>query len=201
MKHIRSICVYCGSSPGTDPAFVAAGRELGEAIAAAGIRLVYGGGTKGVMGALATGAIGAGGNVTAVIPKFLINRESTAEAARTFDDLMIVDTMHERKQAMFERSDAFVALPGGLGTVEEIVEIMTWAQLGQHQKPIVLADINGFWAPMLDLLDHMERAGFLHSRPLINPVVVKSAADIVPAIIEAAPTKANAGDDSVIDKM
>ena len=184
---IRSICVYCGSSPGTDPAFVEAGHKLGEELAAAGIALVYGGGTNGVMGAVARGALDAGGQVAAIIPKFLINRETTADAAEMFDDLTIVETMHERKHAMFERSDAFVALPGGLGTVEEIVEIMTWAQLGQHQKPIVFANINGFWNPMLTLLDHLEGAGFLHSRQLIRPLVVGSATDIVSAVIAAAP--------------
>ena len=198
---IRSICVYCGSSPGTDPAFVEAGHKLGEDLAASGIALVYGGGTNGVMGAVARGALGAGGHVAAIIPKFLINRETTADAAEMFDDLTIVDTMHERKHAMFDRSDAFVALPGGLGTVEEIVEIMTWAQLGQHKKPIVFANINGFWDPMLALLDHIERAGFLHSRQLIRPLVIGSATDIISAVTAAAPDAPDSGDDQVIQKL
>lgn len=198
---IRSICVYCGSSPGTDPAFVEAGHKLGEELAGADITLVYGGGTNGVMGAVARGALGAGGHVAAVIPRFLIDRETTVDAVEMFDDLTIVDTMHERKHAMFERSDAFVALPGGLGTVEEIVEVMTWAQLGRHQKPIAFANINGFWSPMLALLDHMERRGFLHSRQLIRPLVIEAATDIISAIIAAAPDAPDSGDHQVIRKL
>lgn len=197
---IRSICVYCGSSTGSDPAFVEAGHKLGQELAAAGIRLVYGGGTHGVMGAVARGALDAGGEVAAIIPRFLINRETTADAAAIFDDLTFVDTMHERKHLMFERSDAFVALPGGLGTVEEIVEMMTWAQLGQHRKPIVFANINGFWNPLLALLTHLEQAGFLHSLQLVTPLVIESETDIIPAITAAADTTGG-GDDNVIDRM
>jgi uncharacterized protein (TIGR00730 family) len=203
MNTIRAVCVYCGSSPGNSPIYVEAGNALGQALAEAGLRLIYGGGTKGVMGAVAKGALKAGGQVGAIIPSFLVNRESNQAALTMFEDLTITETMHERKHAMFERSDAFVALPGGIGTVEEIVEIMTWGQLGHHRKPIVFANINGFWNPMLAMLDHMRTTGFVHTGHLVQPVVVNTAEAIVPAILTAAaqdgaPTE---GISSVIDRM
>lgn len=202
MTNIHSICVYCGSSPGNDPAFVEAGEKLGAAIAKAGLELIYGGGTNGVMGAVGLSALKNGGKVGAIIPTFLTNRESTADALRIFDDLTITETMHERKHAMFQRSDAFVALPGGIGTVEEIVEIMTWAQLGQHRKPMVFANILGFWNPMLSMIEHMEKVGFLHSRHLIQPIVVDRVEDILPAIQNAArPPEVFEGVPSIIDNM
>lgn len=121
---------------------------------------------------------------------------------RIFDDLTITETMHERKHAMFQRSDAFVALPGGIGTVEEIVEIMTWAQLGQHRKPMVFANILGFWNPMLSMIEHMEKVGFLHSRHLIQPIVVDRVENIIPAIQNAKrPPEASEGVPSIIDRM
>ena len=202
MSTIRSICVYCGSSPGNDSTYVKAGEELGAAIASANIKLIFGGGTNGIMGAVARGVLDAGGQVGAIIPRFLTTRETTHDAMRIFDDLTIVETMHERKQAMFDRSDAFVALPGGLGTIEEIVEIMTWAQLGQHRKPIVFANVKNFWSPMLAMIDHMERVGFLHSRNLIQPIVVDEVENIIPAIQAAALPEAIAeGVPSIIEKM
>jgi uncharacterized protein (TIGR00730 family) len=202
MSTIRSICVYCGSSPGNDATYVKAGEELGAAIASANIKLIFGGGTHGIMGAVARGVLDAGGQVGAIIPRFLTTRETTHDAMRIFDDLTIVETMHERKQAMFDRSDAFVALPGGLGTVEEIIEIMTWAQLGQHRKPIVFANVENFWSPMLAMIDHMERVGFLHSRHLIQPIVVDEVENIIPAIQAAALPEAIAeGVPSIIEKM
>lgn len=202
MTNIHSICVYCGSSPGNDDAFVEAGKELGEAIAKAGLELIYGGGTIGVMGAVGLSALKNGGKVGAIIPRFLTNRESTADALSIFDDLTITETMHERKHAMFQRSDAFVALPGGIGTVEEIVEIMTWAQLGQHQKPMVFVNILGFWDAMLSMIEHMEKVGFLHSRSLIQPIVVDRVKDIIPAIQNTArPPEISKGLPSIIGKM
>jgi uncharacterized protein (TIGR00730 family) len=202
MTNIRSICVYCGSSTGNDVAFVEAGEKLGAAIAKAGLELIYGGGTVGVMGAVGLSALKNGGRVGAIIPKFLTNRESTTNALTIFDDLTVTETMHERKHAMFQRSDAFVALPGGMGTVEEIVEIMTWAQLGQHRKPMVFANILGFWNPMLSMIEHMEKVGFLHSRHLIQPIVVDRVEDIIPAIQNATrPPKDSEGVPSIIDKM
>jgi uncharacterized protein (TIGR00730 family) len=203
MSKIKAVCVYCGSSPGHDVAYVEAGERLGRALAASGLTLIYGGGTHGVMGAVARGTLNNGGKVGAIIPRFLTNWETTADALKMFEDLTITDTMHERKHRMFERSDAFVALPGGIGTVEEIVEIMTWAQLGQHRKPMVLVNIKGFWAPMMAMLDHIRSAGFLHRDHLLQPIVVDRAEDVIPAIVAAAAKESPSEDgaSSVIDKM
>ncbi|AZO09001.1 MULTISPECIES: TIGR00730 family Rossman fold protein [unclassified Mesorhizobium] len=203
MNTIRSVCVYCGSSPGRDTAYIKAGHLLGRSLAKSGLRLIYGGGTKGIMGAVAEGALKAGGKVTGIIPRFLINREATETALDKLDELLITDNMHERKHRMFEKSDAFVALPGGIGTVEEIVEIMTWAQLGHHRKPIVFANIKGFWDPMLSLIEHMAEEGFIHTAHRVKPLVVSDPEAIVAAIMVAgssvdAPTE---GVQSVIDKM
>ncbi|ESY66021.1 TIGR00730 family Rossman fold protein [Mesorhizobium sp. M0051] len=203
MNTIRSVCVYCGSSPGRDEIYIKAGHLLGRSIAKAGLRLIYGGGTKGIMGAVAEGALRAGGKVTGIIPRFLINREATETALDRLDELLITDNMHERKHKMFEKSDAFVALPGGIGTVEEIVEVMTWAQLGHHRKPIVFGNVGGFWDPMLALLDHMAAEGFIHTAQRVRPLVVDDPEAIVAAIMVAgssvdAPTE---GVQSVIDKM
>ncbi|MER9234841.1 TIGR00730 family Rossman fold protein [Mesorhizobium sp. M0622] len=203
MNTIRSVCVYCGSSPGRDETYIKAGHLLGRSIAKSGLRLIYGGGTKGIMGAVAEGALKAGGKVTGIIPRFLINKEATETALHRLDELVITDNMHERKHRMFEKSDAFVALPGGIGTVEEIVEIMTWAQLGHHRKPIVFGNVGGFWDPMLTLLDHMATEGFIHTAQRVKPLVVEDPEAIVAAIMVAgssvdAPTE---GVQSVIDKM
>ncbi|MGX5842618.1 LOG family protein [Mesorhizobium sp. ArgA1] len=203
MNTIRSVCVYCGSSPGRDEIYAKAGHLLGRSLAKSGLRLVYGGGTKGIMGAVAEGALKAGGRVTGIIPRFLINKEATETALDRLDELLITDNMHERKHKMFEKSDAFVALPGGIGTVEEIVEVMTWGQLGHHRKPIVFANVKGFWNPMLALLDHMSKEGFIHTAQRVRPLVVEDPEAIVAAIMVAgssvdAPTE---GVQSVIDKM
>ncbi|WFR96332.1 TIGR00730 family Rossman fold protein [Rhizobium tumorigenes] len=200
---IQSICVYCGSRPGRDPAHMEAGRALGKAIAESGLRLVYGGGTKGIMGAVASGVLSNGGQVTGIIPEFLVDMEATRHSLGQLDELIITPDMHTRKHRMFERADAFVALPGGIGTLEEIVEIMTWAQLGQHEKPMVFANINGFWDPMMELIRHMTGEGFVHTAHRVQPMVIDAVADIVPAVLaHAAETKAGrAGDESVISKM
>lgn len=203
MNTIRSVCVYCGSSPGRSDIYMKAGHTLGRSIAEAGLRLVYGGGTKGIMGAVADSALRAGGKVTGIIPRFLVNREATEPALGRLDELVITENMHQRKHTMFEKSDAFVALPGGIGTVEEIVEIMTWAQLGHHRKPIVFANIEGFWDPMLNLIDHMRAEGFVHTSHLVRPLVIDRAETIVAALLTEgasvdAPTE---GVQSVIDKM
>lgn len=182
MSEIRSVCVYCGSSVGRTETYTHAGEALGRSIAGAGLRLVYGGGTRGIMGAVARGAAGAGGEVLGIIPRFLIRKETDGDAPSLSDDLIVTDDMHTRKQRMFENSDAFVALPGGIGTLEEIVEIMTWGQLGRHYKPIVFANIDGFWTPMLTLLDHMRSQGFIHSQHLVQPLVIDHIDDVVPAI-------------------
>ncbi|OLP47848.1 LOG family protein [Allorhizobium taibaishanense] len=180
---IRSICVYCGSRPGRDPEYMAAGRALGRSIAAHGLRLVYGGGTKGIMGAVASGVLSAGGQVTGIIPEFLVDMEATRHSLGQLNELIITEDMHQRKHKMFERADAFVTLPGGIGTLEEIVEIMTWGQLGQHEKPMVFANVNGFWAPMLELLNHMRQEGFVHTGHKVQPLVIDDVEAIVPTII------------------
>ena len=203
MNTIRSVCVYCGSSPGRGQKYLEAGQVLGRSIAQAGLRLIYGGGTKGIMGAVADGAMRGGGKVTGIIPRFLITKEATESALDRLDQLIVTQNMHERKHRMFEESDAFVALPGGIGTVEEIIEIMTWAQLGHHRKPIVFANVDGFWNPMLDLLAHMRSEGFIHTSHLVKPIVVAEPEQVVPTIlVEAAADGAPAeGVGSVIDRL
>ncbi len=156
---IRSICVFCGAGSGSLPAFTKAAAEMGNRIAASGIRLVYGGGSGGLMGALADGALGAGGTVIGVIPRFLVDRE-TAHGGVT--ELQIVEGMHERKRTMFELADAFVALPGGLGTLDETLEIITWRQLGRHKKPVLIVNTNDYWSPFLLIMEHVTRMQFAH---------------------------------------
>ncbi|MBB4142625.1 TIGR00730 family Rossman fold protein [Rhizobium rhizoryzae] len=199
---IRSICAYCGSQPGRDPAYVAAGRTLGKSIATHGLNLVYGGGTKGIMGAVASGVLSNGGKVTGIIPEFLVDMEATRHSLGQLNELIITKDMHERKHKMFERADAFVTLPGGIGTLEEIVEIMTWAQLGRHGKPMVFANIGGFWDPMLELIDHMKRQGFIHNANLVQPLVIDRVEDIVPAIVDAwGDASPSDGDKAIMDRL
>ncbi|MEW6154702.1 MAG: TIGR00730 family Rossman fold protein [Actinomycetota bacterium] len=155
---IGSVCVYCGSSAGTDVRYREAARGLGGLLAAAGVRLVYGGGAVGLMGELADAVLGAGGEVVGVLPRGLFSRE-VAHGGLT--ELHEVATMHERKQLMFELSDAFVALPGGLGTLEELAEITTWAQLGIHRRPIAVVDVAGYWQPLRRLFERATHDGFL----------------------------------------
>jgi uncharacterized protein (TIGR00730 family) len=180
---IRSICVYCGSQPGRDQSFINAGRILGKSIAENHLRLVYGGGTKGIMGAVASGVLSHGGRVTGIIPEFLMDMEATRHSLGQLSELIVTPDMHDRKHKMFERSDAFVTLPGGIGTLEEIVEIMTWAQLGRHRKPIVLVNVNGFWDPLMTLVQHMAEAGFIHTAHLVQPLVIDAPEEVVPALL------------------
>ncbi|MEX2691179.1 LOG family protein [Rhizobium mongolense] len=200
---IQSICVYCGSRPGRDTAYMAAGRALGKEIAEYGLRLVYGGGTKGIMGAVASGVLSNGGQVTGIIPEFLIDMEATRHSLGQLNELIVTPDMHARKHLMFERSDAFVALPGGIGTLEEIVEIMTWAQLARHEKPMVFANIKGFWDPMMELMKHMTDEGFVHTAHRVQPLVIDDVSGIVPAIMAQAAELAadREGEDAVISKM
>ena len=183
MSKINAICVYCGSSPGTDPAFVEAARDFGKILAHSGIRLVWGGGSVGLMGAIASSVIEHGGAATGIIPEFLTAKERPRRLAQ---EQIITRDMHERKSTMFDRADAFVALPGGIGTLEELVEQMTWAQLGRHKKPILIANINGFWDPLLSLLAHMRVAGLVPppSRG-VDLLVVERVDDILPKLHEA----------------
>jgi uncharacterized protein (TIGR00730 family) len=183
MNMIQSICVYCGSSPGNDPIFVETAQKFGQILAQNGITLVYGGGSRGLMGALALSVHEHGGRVIGVIPEFLKVRERMFTGA---EEIIVTRDMHERKRMMFERADAFVALPGGIGTLEELVEQLTWSQLGRHRKPILVANINGFWEPLVELLDHMKRSGFIHSDLTFDYAVVDRIEDVVPTIKSAA---------------
>jgi hypothetical protein len=155
---VRRICVFCGASPGRDERYVAAARAVGEELAARGIGLVYGGSRVGLMGAVADTALAAGGEVIGVIPRSLVDRE-LAHSGLT--DLRVVGTLHERKAVMAELADAFLALPGGLGTLEELAEVTSWAQLALHTKPIGLLDVLGYWDPLLAWLDLAVAEGFV----------------------------------------
>jgi len=198
----RSICVYCGSQPGENPTYEDAARALGRALAQNRIRLIYGGGTGGIMGAVAEEVIRSGGFVTGIIPEFLSSIEAANGNSLALDERIVTEDMHARKHTMFARSGAFVALPGGIGTLEEIVEIMTWAQLGRHRRPMVLANIGGFWNPLLQLIAHMEAEGFLHSRHLVQPLVINTVDEIVPAILQAwGSADADGGVPGIIEKM
>jgi len=179
MNHITRICVYCGSGPGRNPAYAEAAEILGGELARNGIGLVYGGGSLGLMGIVARSVLAAGGHVTGIIPQFLSERE---QMLRDAQELIVTESMHERKRHMFEKADAFVALPGGLGTLEETVEMMTWAQLGQHRKPIVLVNIEKFWDPLISLLDHMREQGFIRRGLDVDVEVVDSSYDVIPRI-------------------
>jgi uncharacterized protein (TIGR00730 family) len=179
MAKLEAICVYCGSGPGRDPAFAAAARNFGRILAENKIRLVYGGGSVGLMGALATAVLDHGGVVTGIIPEFLTARELALTRAQ---ELIVTRDLHERKRLMFERCDAFVALPGGIGTLEELVEQLTWAQLGRHKKPILLANIEQFWDPLCALLDHMRDLHFIRAGLTVSPLVADRVEDILPKL-------------------
>ena len=183
MSTIRNICVYCGSGPGTDPAFAKAAHAFGGILAQNDIGLVYGGGSVGLMGAVAAATMAGGGRVTGIIPQFLTDRERPFSDAQ---ELIVTRDMHERKRIMFERSDAFVALPGGVGTLEELVEQLTWAQLGRHKKPILAANIGGFWDPLCALLEHMQNLAFIRAGQSVSLLVVEKVEDILPKLRDAA---------------
>lgn len=202
MSHLKSICVYCGSSPGNHPGFTTQAYRLGETIAQANLRLVYGGGTKGLMGAVAQGVLDRGGEAMGIIPEFLMEKEATKDALGSLTELVVTKNMHERKHRMFDEADAFVTLPGGIGTLEEVVEVLTWAQLGRHDKPIVLANFNGFWNPLTDLIDHMRRTEFVHTGHRVKPLVINDVEDIVSRIATASATVAHeGGNPAVIEKL
>jgi uncharacterized protein (TIGR00730 family) len=183
MSSIKSVCVYCASGPGKNPAFVEAARGFGRILAENGIRLVYGGGSVGLMGALADAVLDQGGAVTGVIPDFLVNREHMLVRVQ---ERIITRDMHERKRIMFERADAFVALPGGVGTLEELVEQLTWAQLGRHKKPILILNVEGFWDPLCALLDRMEKLEFIRTGLSVKLLVADRVENILPTLFEAA---------------
>jgi uncharacterized protein (TIGR00730 family) len=179
---IRKICVYCGSGPGIDPAFVESARAFGAILAKNGVGLVFGGGSVGMMGAIAKSVLDHGGKVTGIIPEFLVARE---HAMRGADNLIVTRDMHERKRKMFEMADAFVALPGGIGTLEEVVEQMTWVQLGRHRKPILLANIKRFWEPLCALIDHMKNLEFIRADLNFDLLAADAVEDILPKLQKA----------------
>jgi len=183
MSLIQTVCVYCGSGPGTNPAFVAAARVFGRILAENRVGLVYGGGSVGLMGELANAVLDHGGRVTGIIPDFLMARE---RVLRESQEIVVTRDMHERKQLMFDKADAFVALPGGIGTLEELVEQLTWAQLGHHAKPIAIANIDGFWTPLLQTIDHMRENGFIHSAAYLRYLVCDRVEDILLGLQAAA---------------
>jgi uncharacterized protein (TIGR00730 family) len=200
MSSIRAVCVYCGSSAGTDPTFAEAAHTFGKILAENDVRLIFGGGSVGLMGTLARSVLAHGGDVTGIIPEFLVNKEHMLAGVQ---ETIVARDMHERKATMFERADAFVALPGGIGTLEELVEQLTWAQLGQHRKPILLANIAGFWDPLLELIDHMNALGFLHSFSRLNYLISDKAEDILPALRSAIvrATEPATGDADVLRRL
>jgi uncharacterized protein (TIGR00730 family) len=195
---IRNVCVYCGSGLGKNPSYTAAARTLGAELAAHGIGLVYGGGSLGLMGEVARATLDNGGRVTGIIPGFLTDKE---QMMRDADELIVTADMHERKRIMFERSDAFVALPGGVGTLEELVEQLTWVQLGRHTKPVVVANIDGFWNPFLSLLTHMKADTFIRPGLEVSFTVVDDARTIVPAIVASAMKQVQPVDEAVLAKF
>lgn len=179
MSKLKSLCVYCGSSSQVDQRYRTAATELGREMARRGIGLVYGGGRVGLMGLVADACLGAGGHVTGIIPEFLQRYEV---GHGSVSELLVVDSMHERKQAMAERSDGFVVLPGGFGTLDETFEILTWKQLRLHDKPIVVLDVGGFWQPLIRLIDHVVAENF--ARPEMRDLI--RVVDSVGAVFQAA---------------
>lgn len=198
MNTIRSVCVYCGSGPGANPNFVETATAFGKLLAQNNIRLVYGGGSIGLMGAVSQAVLDQGGEVTGIIPEFLKARERASGNAH---ELIVTPDMHTRKQIMFERADAFVALPGGVGTLEELVEQLTWAQLGRHKKPILIANIDGFWDPFLRLIDHMRDMAFIRAGLSVNLLTADKVTDILPKIRAAMQPDENGSVRATVEKM
>ncbi len=184
----RSVCVFCGSNFGTDPAYAQAARDLGQILAKKKVKLVFGGGNVGLMGEVARATHNLGGHVTSIVPKAIAQMELQFDEA---DEAIVTDNMHDRKGRMFARSDAFVALPGGIGTLEEVIEVLSWAYLAFHSKPIVLVNINNYWDPLLHLMKHLVDHEF--ARPQLlgsvtgnDVLLVADNADQVLPVIEAA---------------
>jgi len=203
MTKIKSVCVYCGAASGSDPVYLESAVELGRLFAHEGIRLIYGGGGVGLMGATARSCAEAGGRVTGIIPDFLIGKEQAFEHAH---ELVVTKDMHERKRLMFERADAFIALPGGIGTLEELVEQLTWVQLNRHAKPVLMLNIAGFWDPLLALFDHMQATGFVNVARPLKLHVAHSVRAVLPKLNAAVAQIGEhelhgAAEESVLDRM
>jgi uncharacterized protein (TIGR00730 family) len=178
-QRLESACVFCGSSDEADPEFLAAARGVGKALADAGIKLVYGGGGVGLMGAVAVAAHMAGGEVLGVIPTFLVGAERALEMV----EHIIVDNMHERKMLMFQRSDSFIILPGGIGTLEEVVELLSWRRLDLHAKPVVFYNPRGFWEPLFKLFQHTVDEKLTPPEFMDAWIAVETVDEIVPALL------------------
>lgn len=177
---IKNVCVYCGSGEGLTPQYKQTAIQVGADIAKHNMSLIYGGGSTGLMGAAAQSALDNGGYVTGIIPEFLQNREVMLEQC---SELIITQNMHERKMLFFEKSDAFIALPGGIGTLEELVEMMTWKQLGRHKKPVLIANVNGFWDPLIALLKQMKDETFIRTGMEVDFLVANQPEDIIPLLL------------------
>ncbi|WP_296327192.1 TIGR00730 family Rossman fold protein [Reyranella sp.] len=190
-----SLCVFCGARFGTDPATRDTAVGLGRLLAAEGITLVYGGGGVGLMGLVANAALDAGGRAVGIIPNFLLQREAGHPA---LTETVVVETMHERKLQMFERADGFVVLPGGIGTLEEFFEVLSWRTLGLHSKPIVIIDQGGYWEPLAALLRGVVEGGFAERTHLDHVAFVSELKDVLPAI---AAMPASAGFEKRLDKV
>lgn len=189
MTQIGSLCVLCGSREGTDPAFREAAERLGRSVAEHGVRLIYGGGSIGLMGIVADAVLSAGGDVIGVIPDFLIRTEV---GHRRLTDLVITGSMHDRKRRMFEMADAFVVLPGGLGTLDETFEILTWKQLRLHDAPIIVLNVNGYWTPLATLIEATVRGGFAHQSVLDLITVVDTPEEVLDRLASAPTPKEEA---------
>jgi uncharacterized protein (TIGR00730 family) len=194
MAELSSLCVYCGSHVGHEDSNRQAAAQLGSLLAAAGVRLVFGGGQVGLMGVMADAALAAGGTVVGVIPHHLHDLEVGHPGVTT---LHVVDTMHARKELMFRESDAFAVLPGGLGTMDETFEIITWKQLGLHDKPIIIVNTGGYWSPFLALFDHIADRGFAGPETRRYFRVVDDVAEVLPAIAAAPEPAAPARSDQI----
>ena len=182
MSKIRKVCVYCGSGPGADPAFAAAARALGKILAQNKVRLVFGGGAIGLMGEIADAVLDHGGEVTGIIPEFLMDKEASKHSLSALTEVIVTRDMHERKHKMFEQSDAFVTLPGGIGTLEEFFEVLSWRTLGLHSKPIVIIDQGGYWQPLAALLRGVVEGGFAEPTHLDHVAFIKDLDELLPTI-------------------
>jgi len=181
---VKSVCVYCGASNGASETFLKIATDVGRALGEHRIRLIYGGGGIGLMGAVADAALAAGGEVLGIIPEHLQQAEL---GHRGLTELKIVDSMHTRKRMMFDLSEAFIVLPGGMGTLDETFEILTWRQLGLHDKPILLVDVAGYWRPLRDLLDHLAAHGFTETLAPRLLQIVPDVAELMTALADARP--------------
>lgn len=192
MKNVKAVCIYCGSSNAVADSYKQAATRTGQLLAQAGIEVVYGGGRVGLMGLSADAALAAGGRVVGIIPEHIQKLEVDH---RGLSELVVVDSMHTRKRMMVERSDAFIILPGGIGTLDELFEIITWRQLQLHTKPVIVVNVDGFWDPLLALMAHLETTGFMRKPNLAGQAsqlfhVVTDVEAILPLLAQTAPATA-----------